>query len=244
MGGALSGLFGSQSSSQQSSSGSSAGGYGALPAFDQQAIQKLITNAGDMLSAPNGANIFTPLPQTASETTAQGLAQPMTQQSVTNMANTYMNPYQQFLTNAINQNAQQGNSLYQNQVAGSGFAAGTTNRDFLNEGYATGQQDQAIGQSLANNYGAALDTGLGQQNKNVSQLMGIGQNQRAITAGTNQAPVTALQALAQLMNTAMPATTTSTNSSQGTSSSQDNSGSMSDLGNSLGTAAKIASFFM
>lgn len=240
MGGALSGLFGSQSSQQQSSSGAT--GYGALPAFDQQAIQSLISNAGTTLAAPNGANMNTPIPLTSQETTAQNLSQPMTQQSVTNMANNYMNPYQQFLTNAINQNAQQGNSMYQNQVAGSGFAAGTTNRDFLNEAYNQGQTNQAIGASMANNYNDALTTGLGQQNTDVSQLMGEGANQRQIGLQTSQAPITALQQLSQLISGSMPAT--AVNSSQGTNSTQNNQGAMSAFGNTAGTAAQIASFFM
>lgn len=243
MGDSLSGLFGKQSSGYQQTASTSNSGYGALPAFDQQALQSLIQNAQSTLNQPNGSSIYTPIPLTSQEQTAQNLSTPMTQQSVTNLANTYMNPYQQYLTNAINQNAATGNSQYQNQVAGSGFAAGTTNRDFLNEGYATGQTDQAIGQSLANNYNNALSTGLSQQNTDISQLMGEGANQRQIAAGTNQAPVTALQSLAQLLGT-VPATSSSTSNGYGTQSSQDNSGSMSSLGNSLGTAATIASFFL
>lgn len=239
--GAIGGLFGSQSGSQGTTQQSSSSGYGALPNFAQDALKSLVTSGQNILTAPGASAMYTPLAQTADEKTAENLSQPMTEQGVTDMANMYMNPYQQFLTNAINQNAALGNSNYQNQVSGSGFASGTTNRDFLNEGYATGMQDQAIGTSLANNFNTALTTGLNQQNTNVQQLMGQGANNRAITAGTNQAPISALNALGQILGY-IPSTSQSQGTGQNSSQSTDNSGG--GFGQALGTVADIASFFI
>lgn len=236
----IAGLFGSQSSSQNSSSGSSSSGYGALPAFDQQALQSLVENAQSTLGGANGTNIYTPLALTSQEQTAQNLSQPMTQQGVQDLTNNYLNPYTNDLMQAIQQNASGANSLYQQQVAGSGFAAGTTNRDFLNEGYAQGQENLGIGQALAGEYNDALTEGLGQQNADVSQLMGEGANQRQIYAGTQQAPVSALQSLASLLGV-VPATSESTNSSSGSAQSTNNSNG--SFGQALGTVADIASFF-
>lgn len=239
--GTIAGLFGKQSSSSGSSQQTSNTGYGALPDFAQSALKDLITGGQNLLTDQNAPAMFTPLAQTADEATAQRLSQPMSEQDVTDMTNTYMNPFTKYLMENIKNNFQGQNSLYQNQVSGSGFAPGTTNRDFLNTGYMQGQEELAAGTTLANQYQNALTTGLGQRQKTIADLMGQGANARAIAAGTNQAPFSALNALGQILGY-MPATSTSQGTSKQSSQSTDNSGG--SLGQTIGTIADIASFFL
>ncbi len=175
----------------------SASGYGALPPAVQQAYNGMATQGSNLIlgDPAKAAAMYTPLAKTADETTADQLSQPMTQQRVSDMAGMYMNPFTQFLMQQIKNNFQGQNSLYQNQVSGSGFAPGTTNRDFLNTAYAQGQEEQAAGSTLAGEYNTALNTGLTQQQLSIQNLLGQGGLERGIAAGTNQAPMTALQAL-------------------------------------------------
>lgn len=199
-------------------------GWDAIPGFDQSALTGLVNSGNSLLSGAGGAAMYTPMPLTPDEQTADRLSQPMTQQGVTDLTNNYMNPFNDFLMKNIQNTAQGINSNYQGQVSGSGFAPGTTNRDFLNTAYNQGQEDLAIGTTSAGEYNTALTTGLGQQNTNVSQLMGMGANQRAIDLQTRQAPISALNALGQLTGY-IP------NSSQG--QSQETPNQLDNLGNLL-----------
>lgn len=177
---------------------STASGWDAIPGFDQTALTGLVNSGAGLLNGAGGAAMYAPMPLTPDELTAQKLSQPMTQQGVTDLTNNYMNPFNDFLMKNIQNTATGINSNYQGQVSGSGFAPGTTNRDFLNTGYNQGQEDLAIGTTSAGEYNNALTAGLGQQNANVSQLMGMGANQRAIGLQTQQAPISALNALGGL----------------------------------------------
>lgn len=192
---------GSDSSSQQSSKS----GYNALPQFAQDALKQLVTKGQSILTAPGAADMFTPLEQTADEKTAQGLSQPLGQDDIAKITGDYMNPFSKFLMDTIKNNFQGQNSLYQNQVAGSGFAPGTTNRDFLNTGYMQGQEELAAGTTMANLYDSALTKGLGQRQQTIVDLMAQGANNRQITAGIKLAPVSSLDALGQLLGY-MPST--------------------------------------
>ncbi len=187
-----------------------ASGYNALPASAQNAYNGMATNASNLIlgNPAAGAAMYTPIPLTAGEQTARQLSQPMTQQGVADMSATYMNPFTNSLMQTIANNTQGQNSVYQGQVSGSGFAPGTTNRDFLNEGYLQGQEQLAMGNTLAGQYQNSLNTGLTQQQLEIQNLTNQGAMQRQLGLQTAQAPMTALQALGQTTGL-IPATTTS-----------------------------------
>jgi hypothetical protein len=175
-----------------------------------------------MLLAPNGGSLFTPLPQTASETQAFNLAQlPTTQQGVSSLTDMYMNPFTSFLTDNINREAQGQYSAYKSALSNSGQMG--SNREFLNAGEADRGRLNAIGSTLANAYQGAQQTGLAQNQINIGNLLGQGQQERAMDTATRQAPLSALQALVQLLQ-GYPAT------SEGTSKSNSQNGIFQSIG--------------
>lgn len=204
----IGGLFGGSKSTEKQSSG-----YGALPQIAQQAMDEVTRQGRAMLLNGGGANIFTPLAQTAQENQAFNLMQlPTTQEGVNSLTSMYLNPFQNYLTDQINQQAQGDYSLYKQALSDAGQMG--SNREFLNAAAADKARMSAIGQSLAGNYNNALSTGLGQNQQNIANLLSQGAFQRELSGQTNQAGLSALQAMAQLLGV-YPAT------SEGTSTSKD-----------------------
>lgn len=213
-------LFGG--SSQKSSNQA---GFNALPKVAQNAYTNSTQQASDMLLAPNGQSLFTPLPQTAQETQAHNLAQlPTTQQGVTDLTSQYLNPFTQYLTDNINQQAQGQYSAYKSALSNSGQMG--SNREFLNAGLADQGRLNAIGTTLANNYNTSQQTALGQNQQNINNLLSQGSQERNLATQKTQAPLSALQALVQLLQ-GYPAT------SQGNSSGSSTNGILPVLGNIL-----------
>lgn len=217
-------LFGGSSSGSQQTSAS---GYGALPSFAQDAYKNLVSQATGMFDNGAGASMFTPKPQTAAETTAYGLSNPMSQQDVADMTSKYMNPFANYaLTPVINQ-FNDANSIYNSALADSGQM--NSNREFLNKGYMQGQEGQAIGSTLSNFFNTALNTGLTQKQLDIGNLLTEGSNQRNLGLQTAQAPASALQEFGQLLGF-FPQTSTA----QGSSNSSSTPGILSAFGGNGG----------
>lgn len=204
----IGGLFGGSKSTQQQSSG-----YGALPKIAQQAMDEITRQGQSLLLGSGGSKLFTPMPQTAQETQAFNLMQlPTTQQGVNSLVGMYLNPFQDFLIENINKQATGGYSLYKQALSDAGQMG--SNREFLNAAEADRARLNAIGTSLAGNYNNALSTGLNQNQQNIMNLLAQGDFTRGMDSQTNQAQLSALQAMAALLGV-YPAT------SQGTGSTKD-----------------------
>lgn len=202
----IGGLFGGSKSTSSS-------GFGALPQVAQNAFTNSTTQASNLLLGQNGQQLFTPLPQTAAETQAYGLAQqPTTQAGVTGLTNNYLNPFTNFLTDNINQQAAGNWSAYKSAMSDSGQIG--SNREFLNAGAADQARLSAIGTTLANSYQGSQNTALNQNQQNINNLLGQGQQERGLAMQTSQAPLSALQALVQLLQ-GYPSTQTQTSKNYG-----------------------------
>lgn len=185
---------------QGGSTGSQSYGYQALPPAMQQIYNTMAQQAnGTLLSNPQkAAQMYTPtsIANNPYETQAIGMMTPNAGQ----IAQNYMNPYANSILQNIAQQYGAKNSMYNDELSGSGWASGTTNRDFLNKGYMQGQEQLAMGNAMAGEYQNALNSGLEQNALSVQNLMGAGTLQRNLGLQTAQAPVSALQALGNTMN--------------------------------------------
>lgn len=187
----IGGLFGGSKSSSQS-------GYGALPKVAQEAMDAVTKQGSAMLLGGAGTSMFTPLATTAQEQQAYGLMQqPTTAAGVTSLTNNFMNPYKDFITDKINREAGGQYSLYKSALADSGQLG--SNREFLNASAQDEARLNAIGQALSGQYNTAQNTALTQNQQTIQNLMGQGEQERSLDAQTKQAPLQALQAMAQLL---------------------------------------------
>lgn len=220
-------LFGGSNSSsgQQSTSG-----FSLLP----PEIQGAFKNYGTAVNAqiPNATSAYTPLPQTADETSAfntirQGFTP--TADSLNSDVSMLMNPYDNFVKNDIN------------RQAGSDFSILKQNLDQAGQFGSNRQQLGAndIEQTRLNTIGT-LDQS--QYNQAISQifnnliptrqadaqgLLGIGNFQRNLNTQTNTAPITGLQQIGAALGI-LPSTGGS--QSTGTSESQSNNGIFKSIG--------------
>ncbi len=180
------------------SKSSSQTGYGALPKIAQEAMDEVTRRGQSLLLGDTGANIFRPLPQTAAETQAFGLMQgPTTQQGVSNLVAMFQNPYMNSVIDEINRQAGGEFSLYKQALSGAGQMG--SNREFVNAAAADEARLRAIEQAKRESYNTALNTGLASNQQNIGNLLAQGEFTRGINAQENQAPLAALQAMAQLL---------------------------------------------
>lgn len=218
-------LGGSSSKSTQSS------GYGALPKVAQEAMDAVTKQGQSMLLGANGGQIFSPLAQTAQETQAFNLMQlPTTQQGVQSLVGNYLNPFQDYVTQGINKQAEGEFSLYKQALSGAGQMG--SNREFVNAAAADEARLNAIGSTMAGNYNNAQSTALGQNQQSIANLLSQGEFNRGMDGQTKQSDLAALQAMAQLLGV-YPAT------SQGTSKSESSNG----IGGLVQGAGAIAGLF-
>lgn len=189
------------------SSGSNKTGYSALSkglkaAFDPfgQAINQytLPSNEG-VISA------FTPMAQTADETRAieairSGFAP--TEQSITSDINMQMNPYNQFVIDAINREAGGNYSLLKDALSSSGAIG--SNRQILGANDIDLTRTGQIGQFLQGQYNTAMNNALTTlpqaRTADAQNLLSIGDFMRNLDTLTKQAPISALQAGTGLMS--------------------------------------------
>ncbi len=225
-------LFGGSSSKAQSTSG-----FDLLP----DELKKAFTQYGGQLTNlfPGGnkqASAFMPIGQTADETRAfdmarQGLG---SQQNFANNIGMLMNPYDDYVINDINRQAQGQNSLV-NQAATKAGQQGS-NRSFLGTSDVEQNRLNAIGQFRQGQYNNAVEQALGPlaglQQQDMQNLLGVGQFQRDLEMQRKQAPYTALQSYGTLLG-AIP----QSGGSQSTSKSQSSEGLVSGLGKTAGAIA-------
>ena len=205
------------SDSKSESSQSSNSGLLALPAYAQTAYEDLVKQATGQLGGGQGSQYFTPIGQTATEAQAAGLAQlPTNQQGVQSLVSQYLNPYMDSAYDTINKQATGQYSLLKQSLANSGQMG--SNREYLQAGATDEARLNAIANAQREGYNTALNTGLNQNQQNIQNLTAQGADERNLASQTTQAPLAALQMLAQLLGT-LPSTSTSTGSSSGTSSS-------------------------
>jgi hypothetical protein len=213
---------------QQSNSDSgsqSTSGFAALSPQIQQVFNTLASQAGSYLQGGGNSgattSMYTPLAQTAGETTAinninNGFTP--TAQSLQNSINMQTNPFNQSVINTINQqaNGQQSNLNQQLSAAGQ-FGS---NRAALGANDIDQTRLNTIGTFQQGNYNTALQNSLTtipqQQLADANAQLSAGGFQRTLAGQTAQAPITGLQSIAQLLGI-LP-----TNSGQSTASSSSN----------------------
>lgn len=215
----------SYNQSNSSSNQQSTGGFNALSPQIQQVFNQLATQAGSYLNGGSNsgstANMYTPLAQTPGETTAinninQGFTP--TAQSLQNSINMQTNPFNSSVINTINQqaNGQQSNLNQQLSAAGQ-FGS---NRAALGANDIDQTRLNTIGTFQQGQYNTALQNALTtipqQQLADANAQLSAGGFQRSLAGQTAQAPITALQSIAQILGI-LP-----TQSSQSTGSSQSN----------------------
>jgi hypothetical protein len=176
-------------------------GFYTMPAEYQNLYRGLLGQSADIL-LPNGqvnTEMFTPLAQTADESRAfdmirQGLAP--TEQSLRADVSMLMNPYDNYVEDELNRQAQGNNSILNQALNNTGQMG--SNRSILGASDVESQRLGQIGQFRQNQYNNAVNTALGQvaglRQQDIGNLMGVGTFQRGLDSATKQAPYTALMA--------------------------------------------------
>lgn len=237
--GKISGMLGGAETA--SSKGSSQSGFALLPPELQKAFTQYGKQVTGLFGNQGQANqMFTPMPQTADETAAFGMARQglaPTEESLRNDISMFMNPYDDFVTNEINRQATGQNSLV-NQAATMAGQQGS-NRSFLGTSDVEQNRLNNIGLFRQQQYQSAIDNVLGPlaglRQQDISNLLGIGQFQRGLDTATRQAPYSALSAYGGLLG-AIPQSGGSVQSQ-----SMTQQGQSSGLGGILGTIGSVGS---
>lgn len=187
------------------SSGRSESGYGALPQHFQTALTDMVGQAGRTLLGGRGDEMFTPMgitpdEQQAFELMRSGLAP--TAEGLSDDIGMLMNPYDQYVIDDINREAQGANSILQQNLDAAGQFG--SNRQFLGAGDIENRRLNQIGQFRQGQYNRALDTALGRlidlRGMDINNLMQIGGMERGLDLQTKQAPLEALRNYAQFMS--------------------------------------------
>lgn len=191
--GFFSGLLGSKKTTTPGT------GFYALPKEMQSALNTITNQGAAQLTGSAGAQMFTPLGQTAQESQAYNLMQlPTNSTALQGLITQYMNPFQDYITQGINKQAEGNYSSYKDALSSAGQMG--SNREFLNAGAADQARLSAIGSALAGNYNTAQSTALGQNQQNIQNLLAQAENQRALDLQTKQAPISGLNALAGMLS--------------------------------------------
>ncbi len=210
-------------STDSSGSQSSQQGFRDLPPEIQNVFKTLATQTGSYLNGGSNAagttSMFTPLAQTAGETGAinninQGFAP--TASSINSDINMQTNPFDSSVIDTINrQAAGQGSVLNQQTNAAGQFGS---NRAMLGANDIDLSRLEQIGQFKQGEYNTALNNALTtlpqQRLSDANAQLSAGGFQRSLNSQTQQAPITALQSIAQILGT-LP-----TNSGQSAGSQQ------------------------
>lgn len=212
-------VFGGSSNEQSSSSES---GFGLLPTEIQEAFKKLATQSQKYIG-DTGSSIYTPIDLTSGEQTAisninKGFTP--TQQTIESDIAMQTNPFDSYVIDAINREAQGENSTL-NQALNTAGQFGS-NRAVLGANDIDLTRLQKIGEFKQNQYNTALNNSLNtltqQRVDDASKQLGAGTYQRDLSLAQSTAPITALQEIAKAMGI-LPTTGGSTSTSSGSSSS-------------------------
>lgn len=194
--GFLTDLFGGSEQSQSSSSG-----YSTIPKSIRSGFNQLGQGVSQYTNPNDPANLarFTPLAQTGDETNAynairQGFTP--TADSLHNDLSMLMNPFNESVIGGINNQAQGNYSILKQALNEAGQFG--SNRQTLGANDIELQRQNQIGSLLQNQYNQALgqvfNNLVPQRQQDAQNLLGIGQQQRALDYQTKQAPISALQA--------------------------------------------------
>ena len=234
--GALGGASGSESS------GSSASGFALLPPEIQQAFTGFGTQVYDQFKDGASDDLFVPLAETADEAAAFDrirVGQAPTEETIRQGVSMFMNPFDEFVINDINREAQGANSLVNQYATRTGQQG--SNREFLSTSDVEQNRLDSIGRFRQGQFESAIDRTLGRvadlEQRDIENLLGAGTFSRNLDTLTRQAPINALRAYGGLLD-ALPQSGGSTSSQS--SESQGESGGVGGL---LKTAGTIAGFF-
>lgn len=182
-------------------------GFYALPEEYQDLYTGLLGQAANVL-LPNGqlnTDMFTPLAKTADEQRAfemarEGLAP--TEESLREGVSMLMNPFDDYVTDGMNREAQGQYSIL-NQAMNSTGQFGS-NRSILGANDIEQTRLNNIGQFRQGQYNNAVDSVLGRitdlKGQDITNLMNLGSFDRGLDTQTKQAPYTALNAGLGAMN--------------------------------------------
>jgi len=180
-----------------------ASGFYSQPQAYQDLYNSALGQANSVLPQLS-ADAFTPLAQTADETQAFDLARQGlgTEQNFNKNISMLMNPYDEYVINDLNRQAQGNNSLV-NQAATQAGQQGS-NRSFLGTSDVEQNRLNSIGQFRQSQYNNAVNQALGPlaglQQQDISNLLGIGTFQRGLDYETNMAPLNSANAQLGLLN--------------------------------------------
>lgn len=121
----------------------------------------------------------------------RGAANP-TSSSISQLLSSYMNPYNDYVIQGINREAQGQNSILKNAMTQAGQLG--SNRGLLGANDIDLTRQNQIGGFLQSQFNNALQTGLGQQQQGIQNLLGIGNQQQQQQFQNQQAPLQGLQA--------------------------------------------------
>ena len=97
----------------------------------QSALNTITTQGAAQLTGNAGAQMFTPLGQTAQESQAYNLMRlPTDQTALQGLVSQYLNPFQDYITQGINKQAEGSYSSYKDALSSAGQMG--SNREFLN----------------------------------------------------------------------------------------------------------------
>lgn len=210
-------------------------GFGALPSEIQGVYKNFATGVDKLI--PGAASAFTPLQQTADETSAfntirQGFAP--TADSLSADIGMLTNPWDDFVLGDVNRQAAGDYSILKQDIAAAGQFG--SNRQRLGANDIEQTRLGTIGKLRQGQYDSALQNVFSnlipQRQADAAGKLGIGEFQRNLAGQTAQAPYTGMLALAQALG-ALPKDT----SQAQTSSSQSSGGNPLQA---VGTIASIA----
>lgn len=194
------------SSGQSSQQQSAQQGFRDLPPEIQNAFKDLATQAQGFLPGNNGATTqaFTPMAQTAGETQAYGAINQgftPTASSINSDIAMQQNPYDHYVIDEINRQAQGSNSVLQQNLSRAGQFG--SNRGMLGANDIDLTRLGQIGQFQQGQFNTNLNnalTTLPQLRASTAQSqLAAGQAQRGLSSQTAQAPINALAAISQIL---------------------------------------------
>jgi hypothetical protein len=233
----ITGFISGSDNPEQSSSRS---GFALLPQEIQDAFTGFASRGTGLLGGGAGDSMFTPMGATQDENNAFGMFRqgfaPTSAADVSRDVGLFMNPFDQYVIDDINRQSQGDYSLLKQAVTDAGQFG--SNRQVLGASELERQRLNAIGSFKQNQYNNALNMAMNQlsglRQQDAQNLMGIGSFQRGLDTQTRQAPVSALNAWANLIG-ALPQSGGSESSATG---ANHESGLMDAVG-SIGSLAGL-----
>lgn len=174
-----------------------ASGIYSLPQNAQNAFNTITNNANTLAA---DTSLFKPAAFSDDQQTAFGMARDVanpTSQSIQNLVSPYMNPYMSSVIGEVNRQSQGDNSVLQQNMNAVGQLG--SNRQMLGANDIDLSRMNQIGSLLSGQYNTSLNTGLGQQQQGINNLLQTGGMQQDQALQTQQAPLQANEWLSNIM---------------------------------------------